>query len=695
MDSKIKNFFYPSSVCIAGASTKEKSIGYELLKSIKEYQYSGKVYPVNPKANKILGYKCYKSISEIKDNIDLAIVLVPKSAAEEIIDALLSKHVYSIILVTAGFKEVSKEGEAAEKRILKKIKEKGARLIGPNCMGVISTFDEIRLNATFVAEKPEKGSTGFLSQSGAIAAAVLNSLRETGIKFGHMISVGNKADICENDIINFWQSDDSIKTITCYLESFEKGEELIKEFASGSVSKPIIVLKAGKTKSGMKAAASHTGALGSNEKVVEAVLNQFGIIRVNTLNELFNTAKGFEDFPIPMGSKIAVVTNAGGPAILAVDSIDKEGLELAPITEETKNKLRKIVHPEGSVNNPVDLLPIGSAEQFKEVNNILLMDKNVDAVVSIFVEPVMVDAFEVIEKINSINSDKPLYQVVMPLPEFWEEYRKKSQIKYPLFRQPEEPAEIISNILFYKIKGGRNPLIIGDKNLININFKQQLSNGWLSNEQINYLSKEYGIPAVKTLLIKPDELIEKVNEFEYPLVVKGISKDVLHKSELGAVKINIKSPDELLTVKEALLKSFENNNIVLENFLVQPYLEPKFEIFIGGFRDNSFGPMLMFGTGGKYVEVYDDISIKSAYLNEEDVDEIISKTKIGQILKGVRGETPFNLNKIKELLFSSAQLMLDLPGIKEFDFNPIIITSSQNLYAVDIRIKYEEIFDKP
>jgi acetate---CoA ligase (ADP-forming) len=691
MDSKIKNFFYPSSICISGASTREKSIGYELLKSIKEYGYTGKVYPVNPKADKVLDYKCYKSISEIKGNIDLAIVLVPKIAAEEVIDELLSKDVYSIILVTAGFREVSKEGEAAERRILKRIKEKGAKLVGPNCMGVISTFDEIRLNATFVAEKPEKGSTGFLSQSGAIAAAILNSLRETDIKFGHMISVGNKADICENDIINFWQSDESIKTITCYLESFEKGEELIKEFSWGGVSKPVIILKAGKTLSGMKAASSHTGALGSNDKVVEAVLNQFGIIRADTLNELFNTAKGFENFPLPGGNKIAVVTNAGGPAILAVDSIDKEGLTLAHLTEETKNKLKEIVHPEGSINNPVDLLPGGSAEQFKEVNCNLLMDKNVDAVVSIFVEPVMVDAFEVIEKINSIKSDKPLYQVVMPLPEFWEEYRKKSQRKYPLFRRAEEPAEIISNILFYKRKVNKKSLIVKEKDLININFKQQLSSGWLSNEQVNYLAKEYNIPIVKTLLIKPDDLIKDVNEFEYPLAVKGISKDVLHKSDLDAVKLNIKNPDELISVRDALLNSFANNNIVLERFLLQPYFEAKFEILIGGFRDTSFGPMIMFGTGGKYVELYNDISIKSVYLTEEDIDEMIINTKMGKLLKGFRGDLPVNLDKIKKLLISSAQMMLDFPGISEFDFNPVIITSQQDLYAVDIRIKYEDI----
>ncbi len=281
MNKNLKNFFYPKTFCIVGASSKEKSIGYELLKSIKEYGYTGKILPVNPKADEILGYKCYGSIEEITEPIDLAMVVVPKAFAEDSIDKLLNKNVGSIILVTAGFKEVGKEGEEAEKRILKKIKNAGARMVGPNCMGIITTFNEISLNATFVAEKPEIGQTAFLSQSGAIGAAILNSLRETDIRFGHFVSVGNKADISENDLLPFWEEDKQIKTITFYLESFVDGEKFINNFTDKKITKPVIVLKAGRTSSGMKAAQSHTGALGSSDRVVESVLNQFGIIRAN------------------------------------------------------------------------------------------------------------------------------------------------------------------------------------------------------------------------------------------------------------------------------------------------------------------------------------------------------------------------------------------------------------------------------
>ena len=265
-----------------------------------------------------------------------------------------------------------------------------------------------------------------------------------------MISVGNKADISENDILKFWNEDERIKTITFYLESFSDGESFIHSFIQkDGIRKPVIILKGGRTQAGIKAASSHTGAMAANDKVVEAILKQFGIIRVDDLSELFNTAKGFENFSTPKGNRTVVITNAGGPAILAVDSLEKEGLVLAELSQETKTKLREIVHPEGSVNNPIDLLPGGTAEQFKKVNEIAASDENADVVVSIFVEPIMVPAFEVIEGINNIVSEKPIFQVVMPLPESWEKYRRDSLTKKPLFRNPEDPAKVISNILFY------------------------------------------------------------------------------------------------------------------------------------------------------------------------------------------------------------------------------------------------------
>jgi acetyltransferase len=382
--------------------------------------------------------------------------MVPKKFAEATIADVLDKGTKAVILITAGFKETGKEGEEAERKILSMVRNAGARLVGPNCMGIINTSSAIKMNATFVAEEPENGKMAFCSQSGAIGAAVLNSLRETDIRFSQFISVGNKADVSENDILEYWLNEESTDVITYYLESFVDGKKFIKYFIDDDVSKPVIIVKGGRTSSGIKAASSHTGALGSSDKVVDAVMQQFGIIRAEDLNDLFNIGKGFENYPLPNGNRVGVVTNAGGPAILTVDTLEKNGLTLAELDEGTKSKLSEVVHQEGSINNPVDLLPIGTAEQFEKANKIVLADENVDAIISVFVEPIMVKALPVIEGINSINSDKPLLQVVMPLPEFWDEYRKESKTRKPLFRNPEDPAVVIAAMFKYKNKPQNN-----------------------------------------------------------------------------------------------------------------------------------------------------------------------------------------------------------------------------------------------
>lgn len=686
----IKNFFYPKSICVVGVSTKEKSIGYELLNTIKGYGYKGEIFPVNPKAESVLGYKCYKTIEDINEKIDLGIVVVPKQFAETSIDSLLVKGVKSIVLITAGFKEVGKEGAVVEERITQKIKDAGARLVGPNCMGVINTLDSTKLNATFVAEKPETGGTGFLSQSGALGAAVLNSLRETDIKFAHFISVGNKADINENDILAYWQSDKNIKTITMYLESFEDGENFIHPFIIGKVTKPVIVLKAGKTSSGMKAASSHTGALSSSDKIVDSLLRQFGVIRVNNINELFNTAKGFENFPMPKGNRVAVITNAGGPAILTVDSLEKEHLGLAELSEETMTKLKEVVNPEGSVANPVDLLPGATAEVYKRVNEIVIEDENVDAVISIFVQPVMVEPFEVVESINNIKIKKPILQVCMPLPEFWEEYRKNSKSSLPIYRNPEDPAEVISNMLYYSLakeglaehrKEYSIQIEVRGKNTFD--FKP----GFISQDKIADIAKHYELPIIKNDLVTPNE-IDNVDSEYFPLVLKGINNEVIHKSELDAVKLNIKTRKELISKAKEITESFSNLKLDVQQFLIQPYIEIKHELLLGGFRDPSFGPVIMFGTGGKYVEVIDDTVIRSAYLSDDDINEMIEETKIGKILKGVRGETGLDFNELKKIIRSASRMIIENENIAEFDLNPLIVSRNNSIHAVDVRIKF-------
>ncbi|MFH0735738.1 MAG: acetate--CoA ligase family protein [bacterium] len=688
MLNNIDNFFYPKSVAVIGASSKEKSIGYELTKTILSFGYKGKLYLTNPKGEIILGIKCCKSIEEINDVIDLAIIVVPKLFVEDSIDSLIAKNVKSIVLITAGFKETGQIGEEIEKRITEKIRSAGVRLVGPNCMGVISTLPDIQLNATFVAEKPEFGTTAFASQSGALGAAVLNSLRQTDIRFSHFISVGNKADINENDLINYWEKDQNINTIAMYLESFVNGEQFIKPFLQNRITKPVIILKAGKTNSGIKAASSHTGALSSSDKVVDALLKQFGIIRVNNINELFNTAKGFENFAIPQGNKVAVVTNAGGPAILAVDSLEFNGLELADLTEQTKIRLKEIVHPEGSINNPVDLLPGGNEQTFKLVTQIVANDINVDAVISIFVEPVMVQPLEVIEQINSIKSEKPIIQVVMPLPEFWENYKTNSVYKKPLFHNPEDPAVILSNMLFYQNVKNDNKTNLERIKLFDNKgkFKRSYNNGYLQSEQVNQLLKDYNIPVITEILIEKEKSQTFVVE-NFPIVIKGINKSSTHKSDIGGVILNIKNQSEFKEACLEIINNFAKHNLEVEQFLIQPFIKTKYELLIGGVRDNSFGPTLSFGLGGKYVELFADISIKSAYISKQDIDEMINTTKAGKMLLGLRGEKSVDLNQLKEIILNCAKMITENNNISEFDINPLTVSNDNKFYAVDSRIK--------
>lgn len=684
MDSVFDQYFYPDTICIVGASSKPKSLGYELTKSVKQYGYTGDLALVNPKADEILGFKCYPTISSIDYRIDLAIVMVPKQFVEDTIKELIAKKTQAIILITAGFKETGEAGADAEERILKIIRDSNARLVGPNCMGIINTLPSVKMNATFVAEEPRTGTMAFCSQSGAIGAAVLNSLRETDIRFGQFISVGNKADVNENDLLEYWQECKDVNVITYYLESFVDGEKFIKYFIDEKITKPVIVLKGGRTSSGIKAASSHTGALGSSDKVVDAILNQFGIIRADDLNDMFNTVKGFEEFPAPKGNRVAVVTNAGGPAILTVDTLEKNKLVLADLTQQTKSKLKEIVHPEGSVNNPVDLLPGGTAEQFKAVNEILVQDENVDSIISVFVEPIMVKALPVIEGINEIKSDKPVFQVVMPLPEFWQEYRAESKTKRALFRRPEDPAVVINNLLKFRDRKINLNRVSCDETIKDFNLSNKAGQ-FLSQNDVTELCNYYHLPIVKNEIHSIDELNKK--EIHFPVVLKAVGERIIHKTDLKGVVLNIKTKSELIKTCEKMIWDFSSRNIQLDSFLIQPFLTSKFELLVGAFRDHSFGPMIMFGSGGKYVEYLDDTVMRSAYLTENDVDEMINSTKIGKIIQGVRGEDSADINTLKIVIRNLAQMMINHKEIMEVDLNPLMITSENKIFAVDVRIK--------
>lgn len=685
----MEKFFYPKSVCIVGASSKEKSIGYELLRCIKSYEFKGEIYPVNPNAESILGYKCYREIDECPSNMDLAIIMTPKAYVAESIDKLLKKNVKHIVVITAGFRETGEDGEKLEKEIVAKIKEAGGRMVGPNCMGLINAIPDISLNATFVAEKPSLGKIGFFSQSGALGAATLNSLRETDIRFSHFISAGNKADVNENDLLEFWNADKNISIMTFYLESFSEGKKFLSYFLNNYISKPTIILKAGKTASGQKAAISHTGALGSQDKVVDAILKQFGIMRVDTVKDMFNLAKLIENFPSPKGDRIAIVTNSGGPAILLVDEIERNNLKIAQLSENTKSKLREIVHPEGSVNNPIDLLPMGDAKTYKNAIQIVLDDEQVDAVFVIFTEPAMLKPFPIVEEINSIISEKPIYITVFPLPDFWQYYKENSKTNKPLFKSVEDLPCIYSKYLQWikkkenLEKKGLERIKTDRIGMFNFEEKDKMLDNIIVAQKSFDFAKAINLPIPDWKILTVDE-IDHINY--YPCVIKALHPKLIHKSDCKAVALNINSKEEAKFEIERMKYNLNKLGIDVKHFLIQKQIQIKFELLLGGFLDSNFGPVIMFGAGGKYVEVLQDTAMRSSYLVKDDIIEMIDETKIGKIIKGVRGEDSIDLDNLVELIYRTAKAFVN-SNIQEFDINPLAVDKDNKLYAVDIRIK--------
>ncbi|NUN08488.1 MAG: acetate--CoA ligase family protein [Ignavibacteriaceae bacterium] len=677
----MKEFFYPTSICIAGASSKERSIGYELINTILKYGYTGKILPVNPKADEILGVKCYPRVEDINEKIDLAFIVVPKAFVPETIDSLLAKNVKALVLITAGFKETGEAGAAQERAIVEKVKKSGARLVGPNCMGLINTHKDIKLNATFVAEKPAHGGLAFLSQSGALGAAVINQLRESYYTFGHFVSVGNKADINENDMIEYWQRDDNISAVAMYLESFEDGGGFINLLLQNKIRKPLIIVKAGRSEGGMKAASSHTGALAASDVIVDAVLDQFGVIRAETISDMFNTASGYEHFPLPKGNRVAVLTNAGGPAILCVDALYANGLCLAELTDNTKQLLREFVHPEGSVNNPIDLLPGGSAEQYKKATELLAADENTDAVVSIFVEPVMVPPAPVIEGVYSIHSPKPIVQAVMPLPEFWSTYYNKPEAPKPLYRTPEAPGIVLANLL--KIGSAKQSVRIAPA----ISKYKLASVGYIGSEETETLLKSYNLPVVESVLLSDAEIESRAENISFPVVLKASAEGLVHKTEFNAVRLGINNSKELIAAVDDIRAGLKVKGITAHSWLIQKHVKIKYELLLGGYRDKTFGPVIMFGSGGKYVEALNDTTLRSARLSDEDILNMITGTKGGRIVLGVRGENGVKADMLASLIKNAAQMLLDNEDILEFDFNPLAVDENSELVVLDARVR--------
>jgi len=701
MRDNIESLLAPRSIAVIGASTTKGSIGNTLFSNILLGGYRGVVYPVNIRAKSVLGVKAYRSILEIDDEIDLAIIVVPARIVPEVIDECGKKGVKGAVIISAGFREIGEKGAELERRVVQKAKEHSIRVIGPNCFGIINTDSEISLNATFGRIGALKGNISILTQSGAIGLFALKYARSEGIGLSKFVSVGNKADVNENDILAYFKEDPSTQVIVLYLEDLSDPRgflEISKEITKER-KKPILAMKSGRTVEGARAASSHTGALSGTDEAFDGIFAQAGILRVETLEELFEYALAFSLQPIPRGRKIAIVTNAGGFGITATDAAIRNGLQLASFEENTLNKLRDSLPPTASINNPVDVIGDAREDRYEFALRNVLQDKKVDGLIVIWAAAITADVRSIAETIvnYSLYSEKPIIACLMPVTE--EETQEVSRIlsmgNVPNYVFPETAAKVLATMAKYGAWafGERRGVVRFrdvEKEKAREIVRKAIRDGrnWLLEPEAMQVLRYYGFPVAKSKMAKSEEECVKVaEEIGYPVVLKVVSPQIIHKFDVGGVALNINGKEELIECLREMIRKVKEKKpgAVIEGVLVYEMVRGGKETIVGFTRDEKFGPLIMFGLGGVYVEALKDVSFRLAPLEEGEADEMIKEIKSYNILEGLRGERPSDIGSIVECLERLSQLSSDIEEISELDINPLIVLE-KGAKVVDARI---------
>jgi len=562
----LDGFFYPRSIAVIGVSRKEGSLGRVFFDTLVKFQFKGKIYPVNPKTDEINGIACYSSIDKLPEIPDLAVIMVRKELALEAVEACGKKGIPNIVMITAGFKEIGGEGFKREEKLRQLVQKYQMKMIGPNCMGIINTDPEVNLNASFSPTEPYIGNVAFISQSGALGVAVLEMCKALHIGFSIFISVGNKADLTDNDFIEYLETHQPTEVITLYQESIEDPVQFRKVTTKLSRKKPIIALRAGRSARGAKAAASHTGAMASSELAAEALFKQCGILRANSISELFEYVLAFSSQRIPKGNRIAVITNAGGPAILATDAIEYNNLRMAQLNERTQKRLREFLPAEASVYNPVDMLASASENTYQQALKIVLADENVDAIMIIIVRPpVNTTPRMIAEKFKEIllnKKNKPIFIVLMADRDPDCGLEIFQELKLPVYAYPESAARSIAKMLKYKEwkekPAGKIQKFQLNKNNLDHIFVQASAEGreYLRSQEILTILETYGFPIPQSVLVQsPQEAIQFRKTVGGPIVLKVESDEIIHKSDIGGVQVNLNDPEEIQEAFGAILNN--------------------------------------------------------------------------------------------------------------------------------------------
>jgi acetyltransferase len=682
-------------VAVIGASRKKQTIGREILRNLLEFEFNGPVYPVNPTAPYVGSMKCYASLAEIPGPVDLAIVTVPRDHVLSVVDACARKGVKGIVMITAGFKEVGAEGAALETKLMARLRKHGMRLVGPNCMGVINTHPKVSLNGTFAASVPSRGNVGLVSQSGALGEAILADADRSGIGVAMFVSMGNKTDVSGNDLLEYWENDPDVEVILMYLESFGNPRRFTQIARRVTRKKPIITVKSGRTPAGARAASSHTGSIVGMDIATESLLEQCGVLRVSSMEEMFVQAAAFANQPPPEGDRIAIVTNAGGPGILCTDALIGFGLQIAEFRAETRRALAKVLPPEASTANPVDMIASADASRYRKTLDLVMKDPGVDGVIAIFVSPIMIDAFEVAKAIaGASDRTKPVLSVFMGKQRSEEGIGELRRRRVPVYRFPEEAASAMTALHRYRLlrdrpKGNEVRYRVDEARARKVvTAARRGRRVELRPAEVREILEAYGFPLAPFRVASSSaEAIAASVELGYPVVLKVRSDKISHKTDVGGVRVDLRNGDEVAEAFRDFSTRLKKKDPRLK-VEVQKMIRGGREVILGMARDPQFGPLVMFGLGGIFVEVMRDVSVRIHPVTDVAAKAMVERVKGYPLLAGARGEKAVAIPLIEECLLRLSQLAGDLGDeIQELDLNPLIVTErAEGSFVVDARI---------
>ena len=700
--SKLNALFNPKAIAVVGASTKPHTVGNDLLQNLINHKFTGSIYPINPKATEILGLKAYPDLTGLPGPVELIAVAVPATAVLDVVKQAQSIGVKAMVLLSAGFKETGDEGAGLEKQLGCAVREAGIALIGPNCLGVINADPKIRLNATFARKMPQPGKLAFISQSGALCTSVLDYAEERQIGFSKFVSFGNKADINEIDLLSYLAEDEETRVIAMYLEDISNGKEFIKTARRvfWKCGKPMICLKSGRSPEGAKAVSSHTGSLAGSDSVYDAVLHQSGIQRLDTISELFDYAALYTTQPLAKGNRLGIITNAGGPGIMATDAAIRAGLKLAKLSEETKDKLRTCLPAAAAFGNPVDVIGDAHADRYRAAVRTVLEDPDVDMGLVILTPQSMTEIEDTARIIPDAvkGLDKPVVCSFMGASAVAEGAKILREGGIPNYSFPEDAVFALSGATRLTSMLELPDRVVVEFKDLDVEKAKKIIAGALSDTEEKYLTQSecrpifecYGLPLLfSRMATNSTEAADIVEKFGNPVAMKVMSADIIHKFDVGGVMLNVSGGKDAAKAFDKIISN--SSKAVLgariQGVLIEGMAKKGVEVILGATRDARFGPLLMFGLGGSFVEVLKDVTFRIAPMWRASAHAMIREIRAFSILTGVRGAPPSDLKALEDVLLRLSAMVVNHPEISELDINPLIVhADGKGCSVADTRI---------